>query len=84
MKKHYVVYMDDGNAFKLHVPAESEKKALEFVQGNGEVIAIKQGERTIENPISRSLIADALARSNFGQLEIDLITRALMDCDFID
>lgn len=84
MKKHYVVYMDDGNvAFKLNIPAESEKKARDFVQGNGEVIAIKQGERNIENPISCWLIADALARSNFGQLEIDLITRALHDCDFI-
>lgn len=84
MKKHYVVYLDDGeNAYKVHIPAESEKKAREYVNGNGDVIAIKQGERTGECPISLGLIADALERSHFGQMEIDLITRALSDCAFI-
>lgn len=85
MKKHFVVYLDDGaNAYKCHIPAENEKKAREYVNGNGEVIAVKRGERNAEAPISLSLVADALARAHFGQMEIDLITRALHDCDFID
>ena len=85
MKKHYVVYMDDGrDAFKLNIPAESEKKAREYVIGNGEVIAVKEGIRTKEDPISLEMVANALARACFGQMEIDLITRALTDCEFID
>ena len=84
MKKHYVVYLDDGkNAYKVNVPAENEKKAREYVQGNGEVIAIRKGERTASEPISLEMIGNALARANFGQMEIDLITRALSDCEFI-
>lgn len=85
MKKHYVVYMEDSiDVFKLHVPAENEKKAREYVQGNGEVLMVKRGERTIETPISMSMIANALQAHHFGQMEIDLITRALSDCEFID
>ena len=85
MKKHYVVYMEDSiDVFKLHVPAENEKKAREFVQGNGEVLMVKRGERTIESPISMNMIVSALQNHHFGQMEIDLITRALSDCEFID
>lgn len=44
MKKLHVydVYCDDGAAvIKVTVPAESKKSAAEYVQGNGEVVAIK-------------------------------------------
>lgn len=76
--------MDDGeNAFKCHIPAENEKKAREYVNGNGEIIAIKRGERNTEDPISLDMIANALLCSGFGRMEIDLITRALSDCEFI-
>ena len=37
----YTVYMDDGDAFKVTVPAESEAAAREYVAGNGDVIAVK-------------------------------------------
>ena len=84
MKKHFVVYMDDGeNAFKCHIPAENEKKAREYVNGNGEIIAIKRGERNAHDPISMDYIANALLQANFGRMEVDLITRALSDCEFI-
>lgn len=84
MKKAYAVYVDDGTVtMKIDVPAESKKKAMEYVQGNGEVIAIKEGTRTAENPISMDYIIDALRRSNFGETEIALISRALQDCEFI-
>lgn len=84
MKKAYMVYTDDGrNVYRLDVPAESAKKAREFVQGNGEIVAVKPGERNASNPISADYIANALAAARFGQMEIDLILRALGDCDFI-
>lgn len=37
----YTVYMDDGDAFKVTIPAVSEAAAKEYVAGNGDVIAIK-------------------------------------------
>lgn len=37
----YTVYMDDGDAFRVTVPAESEAAAREYVAGNGDVIAVK-------------------------------------------
>lgn len=84
MKKHFKVYADDGeHVYKFDIPAESEKKALEYANGNGEIVAVKPGERTAENPISLLQITRALKAASFGQMEIDLITRALDDCVFI-
>lgn len=85
MKKAYIVYLDDGKSvFKVHIPAESEKAARDFVRGNGEVIACKpSSDRNAENPIRMDLITQALQNASFGQMEIDLITRALDDCSFI-
>ena len=37
----YTVYMDDGDTFKVTVPAESEAAARKYVAGNGDVIAVK-------------------------------------------
>ena len=40
--KKYMVYMDDGrDCFKAAIPAANEKAARKYVEGNGEVIAIK-------------------------------------------
>ena len=71
----YDLYMDDGhNTFKVTVPAFSKKDAKEYVQGNGEVVAIKPSEL---QDIDLSCLADTLKRSGWGQQEIDVITRAL-------
>ena len=85
MKKAYVVYLDDGTeTFKLNIPAENKSKALKYVEGNGQVIScLPSQDRTPENPISLDCVAKALKNASFGQMEIDLITRALHDCDFI-
>lgn len=85
MKKAYIVYLDDGqNVFKVHIPAENEKEARDFVRGNGDVIVCKPSlDRNEENPISMDLIMQALQNASFGQMEIDLVTRALDDCSFI-
>ena len=74
--KKYMIYMDDGkNCFKIAVPAKNEKSAIEYVKGNGEIIAVK--DVTEEFPISTEKVAKALLSAHFGEIEIDLITRCL-------
>ena len=71
----YDLYMDDGhNTFKVTVPAFSKKDAQQYVQGNGEVVAIKPSEL---QDIDLNCLADTLKRSGWGQQEIDVVTRAL-------
>jgi len=74
MRKYYV-YLDDGNdVYKIAVPAENEDKAKEFVNGNGEVIAVKE----INCSIKTEKVADALISSQqFDDTQMDLIIRAL-------
>lgn len=74
--KKYMVYMDDGrDCFKVAVPAKNEKEAHKYVEGNGEVISVK--DITKDFPISLDKVAQALKNAQFGQIEIDLITRCL-------
>ncbi len=81
--KKYMIYLDDGkDVYKLAIPATNEKKAREYVRGNGEVIAIK--DITSDCPISVDKVTQALLKSNFGQIEIDLITRALQEINICD
>lgn len=81
--KKYMVYLDDGkDCYKLAIPAKDEKAAREYVQGNGEVIAIK--EVTSEFPISADKVAQALQNADFGEYEIDFITRALQEINICD
>lgn len=71
----YTVYMDDGDAFKVTIPAVSEASAKEYVAGNGDVIAIK--DAPIQD-IDTGCLADTLRRGGWGQMEIDVITRTLV------
>ena len=81
--KKFMVYMEDReDVFKVAVPAESEKKAREYVDGNGEVIAIK--DVTTDYPISNDKVARALEAAGFGKIEMDLITRALYQIGIAD
>ena len=74
--KKYMVYMDDGReCFKVAVPANNEKAARKYVEGNGEVISVK--DVTEDFPISLDKVVQALKNAQFGQIEIDLITRCL-------
>lgn len=70
----YTVYMDDGDAFKVTIPAVSEAAAKEYVAGNGDVIAIK--DAPIQD-IDTGCLAHTLRLAGWGQMEIDVITRAL-------
>lgn len=78
--KKYMVYLDDGKdcfkaAIPAAIPAANEKAARKYVEGNGEVIAVK--DITEDFPISLDKVAQALKNAQFGQIEIDLITRCL-------
>lgn len=72
----YDVYLDDGHdAMKITVPAESQKAAEQYVQGNGEIIAVRKNPDIQD--IDLRCLADTLSRNGWGQMEIDIITRAL-------
>lgn len=44
-----VAYMDDSvSVFKVEIPTNNELVAKKFVEGNGEVVAIKKTTRTID------------------------------------
>ena len=77
--KKYMVYLDDGyDCYKVAVPAESEKAARAYADGNGEIIAIK--DVTDDYPISLNKVAVALKAASFGKHEIDYIVRSLNAC----
>ena len=74
----YNVYLDDGkSAFRVTVPAASKKDAADYVKGNGEIVAIKPADL---QDIDLDCLADTLKRAQWGQEEIDVITRALAAC----
>lgn len=71
----YDVYLDDGqNAFKVTVPAESKADAKRYVEGNGDIVAVKDCPL---QDINLDYLATTLARGGWGQMEIDVITRTL-------
>lgn len=75
--RKYMVYLDDGKGcFKVAVPGNTKQDARDFVAGNGEIIAVK--DITEEFPIDLDKVSQALRNANFGQIEIDLITRCLV------
>ncbi len=78
MRKFHVydLYMDDNhNCFKVTVPAESKKAAIDYATGNGDVIAVKPCPL---QDIDIECLADTLRRCAWGQKEIDVITRTLV------
>ena len=81
--KKYFVYMEDRDyVFKAAIPAESEKKAREYVQGNGEVITVK--DVTNDFPIDADKVAQALKAYGFGEHETDFVVRALREINIAE
>lgn len=81
--KKFMVYMDDGrDCFKVAVPAKDEKAVRKYVEGNGEVVAVK--DVTADYPISLDKVVKALEAAHFGRIEIDLISRCLSFNDIAD
>ena len=74
--RKYMVYIDaDQDTLKIAVPANSVKAAKQYVEGNGEVVAVK--DITEDFPIRADYVADALKAAGFGSIETDLIIRTL-------
>ena len=81
--RKYIVYLDDGkDCYKVAVPALNEKEACKVVEGNGEVIAVK--DITNDCHISASRVSEALEVTDFSGIEIDLILRALQIVNICD
>lgn len=75
LKKFYV-YLDDGtDVMKVAIPAKTEKDARDYVNGNGDVIAVK--DVTNELFIDVVKVSRALEAAGFGKIENDLICRTL-------
>ena len=74
----YTVYTEDrDNMYKMTVPAESKKAAIDYVSGNGDLVAIK--ESSLQD-IDLNCLAQTLMDAHWGRQEIDVITRALQFC----
>lgn len=72
----YFVYIDDGyGVYRIAISAPSEKGARAWCEGNGEIVAVK--DVTADFPISVDKVSRALKAAEFGQVEIDIITRLL-------
>ena len=79
----YNVYIDDGTStFKVIVPAETKKKALEYVEGNGEVVGIREDKDIV---IDTDRLVRDLDSNGWGQEECNLLTRIIflvgLDCE---
>lgn len=75
MFKKFVVYVDDGNdVLKIMVPAKNAKDAEKYVEGNGEIIKVKEVE---DFYIDEYKVRAALNEYGFGKPEQDLICRTL-------
>ena len=75
-KKYLVTVMCNGTTVVVAIPAHSKKAAAEFLKGNGEVLSVV--DVTDKFPIGVDKVGDALAMAQFGQIEMDLVTRALL------
>ena len=74
----YNVYLDDGkSAFRVTVPAASKKEAADYVQGNGDVVAINPAP---VQGIDLHRLAYDLKSCQWSQTDIDIITRTLATC----
>ena len=77
--KIYEVYMDDGReCFKVTIPAQTKQDAINWVNGNGEIIRIRESE--ILKDIDVECLAKTLALNGWGQTEIDVITQLITIC----
>lgn len=77
--RKYAVYLDDNiSTYKVFIPADNEDKAIDYCSGNGDIIAVR--DVTEDYPIDLHKVALALKTANFGQPEIDLVTRCLAQC----
>lgn len=76
--RKYMVYMEDADyLYKVAVPAEDEQAARDYVDGNGEVIMIKDLTEENKLRIFSKNVAEALKNYGFSTTQVDLIVRTL-------
>lgn len=81
MFKKYMVYLDCGtDCIKTAVPATSKANARKYVDGNGDIVDVRE----FDCPISVEKVGKALKNAGFGWDEIDLITRTLIQTRIAD
>ena len=74
----YNVYLEDSsNVYRVTVPAENKKAAEKYVEGNGDIVTTREAEL---QDIDLNYLANYLTAGGWGQMEIDVITRALQYC----
>ncbi|WP_454965175.1 hypothetical protein [Filifactor alocis] len=74
--RKYMVYMEDEDyVYKVAVPAEDEQAARDYVNGNGDVILIKDITEAIK--ITTENVSTALKKYDFSQTQTDFIVRTL-------
>ena len=74
--RKYMVYMEDEDyVYKVAVPAEDEQAARDYVNGNGDVILIKDITEAIK--ITTENVSTALKKYDFSQIQIDFIVGTL-------
>lgn len=76
--KKFMVYVDDGSAcYKVPVPAYTKKDAENYLRGNGEIIKTIEVTDEYLGEGSLDQVYAALNDAGFGEIERDLIIRAL-------
>lgn len=77
--KIFNVYIDDGqNVFKIRVPAFDEKQAIDYCNGNGGVVAVRE---EIEFPyVYCNWLAEQLQKTDMTADEQLLITSIVENC----
>ena len=74
--RKYMVYMEDEDyVYIVAVPAEDEQAARDYVNGNGDVILIKDITEAIK--ITTENVSTALKKYDFSQTQTDFIVRTL-------
>mgnify|MGYP001283674623 FL=1 len=80
--KIYKVYLEDSSStcFSTLIPAKNEMEVAKYVQGNGEIIAVKDVSDT--SRIDTDTVYDILRKGNekvnaITEKQIDLIIRVL-------
>lgn len=74
--RKYMVYLEDkDNVYRLAIPASTPQDAIDWSEGNGDLVAVK--DVTDDYQIRSERVADALLRYGFSRTEVDFLVRSL-------
>lgn len=77
--KIFKVYVDDGrNVFRVRIPAFDEKQAVDYFDGNGKIIAVR--EETEYLGICSDWLEEQLRKTDMNASERILISRIVKNC----